>query len=170
MYFGYREITLLTRMYVRFYATQRDFTYLSLCDKYTPIGQVFAATLQRSLAIALDPAPEYPSVSRKTSFPEDKTGKILAQLKQLTARPGLVDSFETLWEAGFEVYAVSNGAAETTKGLLRNCRSHNRKDVFISGEFDKNIISCDEVRKAKPSPEIVGSDSFSHHRIANPLT
>ena len=53
------------------------------------------------------------------------------------------------------MYAVSNGAAETTKGLLRNCQSHNRKDVFVSGEFDKYIISCDEVKKAKPSPEVV---------------
>ena len=141
----------------RFYATQRDFTYLSISGSYTAMPKVFAATLPRALAIALDPAPDYPSVSRVRSFPKDKMDRVLAELKQLKGRPGLVDAFSTLWDAGFEIYAVSNGAKEGTKALLATLddSNSNRKDVFVNGEFDKYIVSCDEVQKAKPSPEIV---------------
>jgi len=139
-----------------FYATQRDFTYLSISGSYTAMPKVFAATLPRALAIALDPAPDYPSVSRVRSFPKDKMDRVLAELKQLKGRPGLVDAFSTLWDAGFEIYAVSNGAKEGTKALLATLddSNSNRKDVFVNGEFDKYIVSCDEVQKAKPSPEI----------------
>lgn len=83
----------------------------------------------------------------------------MKNLKTLPARPGLIDGFETLWKAGFEVYAVSNGAAETTKGLLAQSQPKSKPDIFSSGEFDKYIISCDEVKKAKPNPEIVGGCS-----------
>jgi 2-haloacid dehalogenase len=127
--------------------------------------KVFAATLPRALAIALDPAPDYPSVSRVRSFPKDKMDRVLAELKQLKGRPGLVDAFSTLWDAGFEIYAVSNGAKEGTKALLATLddSNSNRKDVFVNGEFDKYIVSCDEVQKAKPSPEIV---SFCESALA----
>jgi hypothetical protein len=121
----------------------------------TPIGKVFASTLPRALAIALDPAPQYPSLSRVSSFPEEKLTRVVSQLKSLPARPGLVDGFETLWKAGFEVYAVSNGAIESTKGLLAQCEAKSKPEIFTSGEFDKYVVSCDEVKRAKPNPEIV---------------
>lgn len=73
----------------------------------------------------------------------------------MPARPGLVDGFETLWKAGFEIYAVSNGAIEGTKGLLAQTQPKSKPDVFTSGEFDKYIVSCDEVKRAKPNPEVV---------------
>jgi hypothetical protein len=126
----------------------------------TPIGKVFASTLSRSLAIALDPAPKYPSTSRVSSFSEDKLERVLSNLKSLPGRPGLVDGFETLWKAGFEVYAVSNGATATTKGYLANLEPKSKPDIFTSGEFDKYIISCDEVKKAKPSPDVVSLPNF----------
>lgn len=122
----------------------------------TPIGKVFASTLPRALAIALDPAPKYPSLSRVSSFPSDKLSRVLVNLKSLPARRGLTDCFETLWKAGFEVYAVSNGAIEGTKGLLAQSQPKSKPDIFTSGEFDKYIVSCDEVKRAKPNPEVVG--------------
>lgn len=76
-------------------------------------------------------------------------------MKTLPARPGLVDGFETLWKAGFEIYAVSNGSIESTKGLLAQTQPKNNPDVFTSGEFDKYIVSCDEVKRAKPNADIV---------------
>jgi 2-haloacid dehalogenase len=130
------------------------YTLIVTCDS-TPIAKVFAGTLPRALAIALDPAPEYPSISRVTSFPQEKLQKITAGLRQLPVRPGLIDSFETLWRAGFEVYAVSNGAKDSTKALLSQVESKLKKDVFTSGEFEKYIISCDEVKMAKPAPDVV---------------
>lgn len=77
-----------------------------------------------------------------------------SQLKSLPARPGLVDAFETLWKAGFEVYAVSNSAIESTRGLLSAQKPPSKPEIFTSGEFDKYIVSCDEVKRAKPNPEV----------------
>jgi len=144
-----------------FYATQRDFTYLSVCEEYTAMAKVFAATLPRSLAIALDPAPLYPSTSRTTSFPSSSLDKVLGELKKLTARPGLVEAFHVLWDAGFEVYAVSNGAKESTAALLAAIDMHknrelpeDRKEIFQGDRFMDYIVSCDEVKKAKPALEV----------------
>ena len=77
-----------------------------------------------------------------------------AELRKLPARPGLIDSFETLWKAGFEVYAVSNGSADTVKALFSGVESPAKPDMFTSSEFEKYIVSCDDVGKAKPCPEV----------------
>ncbi|KAK9893194.1 HAD-like protein [Cystobasidium minutum MCA 4210] len=107
-----------------FYATQRDSTYLNLCGQYIPIGKVFASTLSRALA--------------RVSFDDTR----------------LVDGFEALWEAGFEVYAVSNGAIATTREYLAGLQPKCKPGIFTKGNSDNYIVSCDEVKESKPSLSI----------------
>lgn len=118
--------------------------------------KVWAATLPRALAIALNPAIDYPSMSLTSSFPSDKLAKVVEEVKNLPARPGLANAFDTLWEAGYEIYAVSNGAKEGTKRLLSKVESNHKKAIFTDGSYDKYIISCDDVQNAKPFLDIVG--------------
>lgn len=132
----------------------RDFTFLSVSEQYTPTAKVFEATLPRVLATALDPSPQYPSISRVTTFPEDKLKRIVAELPKLPARPGLVDAFGTLQKAGFEVYAVSNGSKQTVQGLFGAVDSPRKPEIFTSSAFETRIVSCDDLKTAKPSPQV----------------
>ncbi|GAA97024.1 uncharacterized protein L969DRAFT_96911 [Mixia osmundae IAM 14324] len=125
-----------------FYQTQRDFTYLSLSDTYTPIAQVFAAVLPRVLRQAM------PHLSK---IDESRPKLITDQLKSLQPRPGLLESIKNLEEAGLDVYAFTNGAAASTKALFSQAyaQSSGMDTAFLS-HLEARIISCDQVKAAKP--------------------
>lgn len=98
-------------------------------------------------------------------FSSSSLEAITSQLTSLPARPGLVESFNLLWDAGFEVYAITNGGVESTAKLLRSVENGGERwvDKFgAKGEDDGEkgkewVISCDDVKKAKPAPEVVSS-------------
>jgi hypothetical protein len=124
--------------------------YLSVIDSYTPIAQVFRGTLRRQLLIAYEaqrlghgphPAPT-----------DADLDAVCAELKRLTPRPGLVESLQRLKQAGFHVWAVSNGAAANTQGLYKAAAE--AASVSLT-DIGLEVFSTDEVKKAKPDLEVV---------------
>ncbi|KII85267.1 hypothetical protein PLICRDRAFT_116462 [Plicaturopsis crispa FD-325 SS-3] len=130
-----------------FHSTQRDFTYLSMCDSYTPMASVFTATLSRTLSKHLDLPPV-------RHFIPNSPEPILAALKQLTPFPGLKEALQVLRAHGVKIYFVTNGARDTTIDYIRAAGLQNLVD---------NVLSCDDVPRggnsqergvAKPDPRV----------------
>lgn len=89
------------------------------------------------------------------TFSQPALDRITSELTSLPPRPNLASSFEYLTKAGFEIYAVTNGAVESTQGLLKGLGSEGER---FQGEQGKAlVVSCDEIGKAKPGPEIVSA-------------
>ena len=115
--------------------------------------KVWKATLPRALAIAINPHIEFPTTSLTDSFDSSKLDSVASELSKLPARPGLDNCYKTLWEAGYDIYAVSNGAKSGTKTLLNQVDFE--KPVFTGADAENFIVSCDDVKKAKPFLDIV---------------
>ena len=116
-----------------FYAAQRDFTYTSVVGNYTPIAQVLKHTLKRACLIVDLPPDQAPT-------DEDITA-IMRAVTSLGPRPGLKVCYDGLCEAGWDVYGVTNGGKETSLNYYK-----------LAGiELDdKHLLSCDDVKAAKP--------------------
>lgn len=120
-----------------FYSAQRDFTYLSMCGSYTPIAQVLKTTLRRACLIVDLPADQAPT--------DEDVAAVMDAVKGLEAREGLKDCFDGLRDAGWDVYAVTNGGAETSLNYYRQAGI----------DFDaQHLLSCDDLRVAKPDLKV----------------
>ncbi|KAK4495571.1 hypothetical protein PRZ48_012839 [Zasmidium cellare] len=119
-----------------FFAAQRDFTYTSLADSYTPIAQVLKGTFKRACAVVDIPA---------EIVSDEDISAVMAEMVKLQARPGLKKCYDGLREAGWDVYGVTNGGKETSL-----------KYYELAGiELDPDhLLSCDEIRVAKPDPKV----------------
>ncbi|CDZ98762.1 PAFAH [Phaffia rhodozyma] len=130
------------------HSVQRDYTYLSLVSKHTPIAQIAKSTFPRALAC------HFPSL--KVSSESDPSGEdvdyVMGKLKSLTPVDGLKEALKVLKDGGVEVWAVSNGAKATTESYL--------DQASLLSLFTGGIISCDEI----PSP----FSSSSAQGIAKP--
>ncbi|KAK5102318.1 hypothetical protein LTR70_000103 [Exophiala xenobiotica] len=121
-----------------FYAAQRDFTYLHLSGSYTPIASVLHQTFRRACSIVNFPDPA-------NTITDDDLAAIMTELKRLPPRDGLSEIFTGLRREGWDVYAVTNGAAQTSL-----------KYFELAGiEFDsEHMLSCDEIQVAKPDVKV----------------
>lgn len=117
-----------------FYAAQRDFTYLSLCNAYTPIASVLQQTFRRAASIVGFPDPS-------NNITDDDLTAIMTELKQLPPRPGLKETFDGLRAHGWDVYAVTNGAAATSLKYFELA------DIALD---EQHMLSCDAIQVAKP--------------------
>ena len=126
-----------TLTFAWFYAAQRDFTYLSLAGRYTPIAQVLKGTLRRACLIVDLPAEQAPS--------EEDVAAVMEAVKNLEPREGLKACFDGLREQGWDVYAVTNGGVETSLHYYR----------AAGIELDEDhLLSCDTLRVAKPDARV----------------
>lgn len=133
-----------TLTFAWFYAAQRDFTYLSLSGAYTPIAQVLQSTLRRACLIVDLPASQAPS--------EEDIAAVMDAVRHLQPREGLKECFDGLRAAGWDVYAVTNGGAETSLGYYRSA------GIELDTE---HLLSCDAIRVAKPDVRVY--ENANHH-------
>ncbi|KAF1965897.1 HAD-like protein [Bimuria novae-zelandiae CBS 107.79] len=119
-----------------FYAAQRDFTYVSLAHEYKPIAEVLKFTFKRACRVVDLPA---------DAVTEEDVTAIMKAFKSMTPRDGLKKCFGGLREAGWDVYAVTNGGVETTLAYYHNANI----------ELDeKHLLSCDDLKVAKPDVKV----------------
>lgn len=95
-------------------------------------------TFRRALAIVDFPDPE-------TNITESDIDNIVTELQRLPARPGLAECFTGLREAGFDVYAVTNGSKQASLKYYE----------LANVDLDKDhLLSCDDIKAAKPDPKV----------------
>ncbi|KAK4051711.1 hypothetical protein OIO90_004661 [Microbotryomycetes sp. JL221] len=125
-----------------FHSAQRDFTYLSMMGKYTPIGQLFKSTLTRVLV-----EKRVLSAQDATTF---DTSTITDMLPRISPRPSFKTEHELLSKCDsvkFKLVAATNGATETTRSLLNNSLGSQESKKW-------DVFSCDEIQIAKPSNKV----------------
>lgn len=119
-----------------FYAAQRDFTYSSVSGAYTPIAQVLEHTFRRACMIVDVPAAD---------VSDDDVAAVMAAMTKLDAVPGLKRCFDGLRDAGWDVYGVTNGGAQTSLGY------YSRAEIELD---EGHLLSCDDVQAAKPDARV----------------
>lgn len=111
----------------------RDTFALAATDTFAPFQSVLSGCLDEVLAMhALDVAPE------------DKEA-VLGMMKALPPHGDAKAAFEVLADAGIRVFALSNGATQTTKGLLAA--------AGLDGLVER-VLSVEEVELSKPRGEV----------------
>ncbi|GAA6016740.1 hypothetical protein JCM8202_004409 [Rhodotorula sphaerocarpa] len=129
-----------------FHSTQRDFTYLSMNGSYTPMAEVFKASLPRTLAMQ-GLLPERPEPFTSPDHYSDLLQPVLGSIKTLPARPGLGAASAKLHQHGFRTMGATNGGLETTRGLFVNAFGEETAQRW-------DFYSCDEDQIAKPAPPV----------------
>ncbi|KAH7071836.1 HAD-like domain-containing protein [Paraphoma chrysanthemicola] len=119
-----------------FYAAQRDFTYVSLCESYTPIAEVLKLTFRRACMVVDLPA---------DAVSDDDIAEVMKGFKSMGPRQGLKNCFDGLRDAGWDVHGVTNGAKEVSLNYYKNA----------SIELDsEHLLSCDDLKVAKPDVRV----------------
>jgi 2-haloacid dehalogenase len=131
-----RSLDATTLCFSWFFAAQRDFTYTSLCDSYTPIAKILQCTFKRACAVVGIPLSE---------VSDEDVAAVMKAVKSLSPRPYLKYCFDALREAGWDVYAVTNGGKETSLGYY-----------FQAGIAldEDHLLSCDDIKVAKPDARV----------------
>lgn len=117
-------------------AAEREFSYLDMSGRYVPFWTVFQPLFYRMLWMAGIEEP------RKFATDEDSTF-IVNSYRDLEARPGVVDCWTKLREAGFTVWALTSGDTKRVAGYL------SRNNIEMPSQ---NFISCDTIGVGKPAP------------------
>lgn len=119
-----------------FYAAQRDFTYVSMAGSYKPIAEVLKLTFRRACRIVDLPA---------DAVTEEDLEAVMNAFKSMEPRDGLKRCFDGLREAGWDVYAVTNGGVSTSLNYYRAANI----------ELDEaHLLSCDDLSIAKPDVKV----------------
>ncbi len=125
-----------TLFFAWFYAAQRDFTYVSLAGRYSPIAEVLRLTFRRACQVVDIPG---------DAVSDEDVASIMQAFKSMGPREGLKECIDGLRDAGWDVYAVTNGGVETSLAYYRNAQI----------ELDEeHLLSCDNLRVAKPDVRV----------------
>lgn len=119
-----------------FYAAQRDFTYTSMSGSYTPIAEILKLTFRRACRIVDIPA---------DAVSDEDVAEVMQAFKSMQPREGLKSCFDGLRDAGWDVYAVTNGGVQTSLEYYRNAHVHLERD---------HLLSCDDIQVAKPDIKV----------------
>lgn len=119
-----------------FYAAQRDFTYVSIAGSYKPIAQVLRGTFKRACMIVDLPAEQ---------VSDDDVSEIMKAFAAMPAREDLKKCFDGLREAGWDVYAVTNGGVQTSLGYYK------ASEIDLD---EDHLLSCDDLKLAKPDVRV----------------
>ncbi|CAA2107522.1 (S)-2-haloacid dehalogenase 4A [Methylobacterium bullatum] len=111
----------------------RDMFALAATGTFAPFQSVLSGCLEELLAM-----------HGLSATAEDKNA-VLGMMKALPAHEDAKAAFEVLADAGIRVFALSNGAAATTQGLLRA--------ADMEGLVER-ILSVEEVKLSKPRAEV----------------
>lgn len=121
-----------------FYAAQRDFTYTSVVDAYTPIAQILQQTFRRACLV----------VDFTHPITDEDVAAVMDAVKKLEARPGLKSCYDGLRESGWDVYGVTNGGHQTSLGYYKQA------GVDLD---EAHCLSCDDLKVAKPDVKVYES-------------
>jgi 2-haloacid dehalogenase len=122
-----------------FYAAQRDFTYASLLDHYTPLARILELSFRRACAVVDIPA--------GAAVRDADVAAVMAAMRGgLRPRDGLRECWEGLRADGWDVLGVTNGAVEASRKLFEEGAG------VVLGEGD--LVSCDALRVAKPDARV----------------
>nr|POE65970.1 (s)-2-haloacid dehalogenase [Quercus suber] len=119
-----------------FYAAQRDFTYTSMAGCYTPIAQILKHTFKRACQVVDLPTDQ---------VTDEDIASIMSEVTKLPPREGLKACFDGLREAGWDVYAVTNGAKQTSLGY------YSKAGIELDND---HLLSCDDIQVAKPDVKV----------------
>lgn len=125
-----------TLVFSWFFAAQRDFTYTSMVGSYTPIAQILKHTFRRACAVSDLPL---------DAVSDEDVAAIMTEVTRLEARPGLKKCFDGLRDAGWDVYAVTNG------GKATSLKYYELANIQLDEE---HLLSCDDLQIAKPDPRV----------------
>lgn len=115
---------------------EREFTFLDLSGRYSPYFPVFRNLFHRVLAQL--------GVAKPRELFTDEDADICADgYKALRARPGIVECWAKLREAGFTVWALTTGDKARVRGYLA------RAGLEVPEE---NFFTCDGLDVRKPVP------------------
>lgn len=135
---------------------------MSMMSSYTPIANIFKGILRRQLLTAFE------SITPTPKLKQEDLDKLMSCLKSLPPRKNLVACIQLLRENGFDVFAMTNGGQETSKGSSilyssRHLADHSNLGYYkqahpgdpssvenFMGDLDKQVVSCDEIKIAKP--------------------
>jgi 2-haloacid dehalogenase len=120
----------LERLYAE---TLRDAMALACAGGFAPFITVMRSALGQLLA------------EQQLSATDDEIADALSVMKALPPQPEARQGFEILNRAGIRVFALSNGAASSTRALLE------RADMAALVE---QVLSIDDVKLSKPRPEV----------------
>ena len=111
----------------------RDMFALAATGTFAPFQSVLSGCLDEVLAM-----------HGLSASPEDKNA-VLGMMKALPPHDDAKAAFQLLADAGIRVFALSNGAAATTKGLLAA--------AGLEGLVER-VLSVEEVKLSKPRAEV----------------
>lgn len=114
-------------------AADRDAAAMAAAGDYASFAEVARAALDSVLA------------EQKLAPPPSERQALVDAMADMTPRGGAGDAFRAAADAGVRVLALTNGSAGSTRALL------GRAGLL---DFFAHIVSTDEVRLAKPRPEV----------------
>ncbi|CAN8104666.1 unnamed protein product [Discula destructiva] len=117
-------------------AAEREYTYLSLSDRYMPFFDIFGALFHRMLRYAGVESPKDFASAEDVSW-------LVGEWKKLYLRPGAKECVEKLRAAGFTVWCFTAGDVARVGGYFKLA------GVDMPAE---NLLSCDTHGVAKPVP------------------
>ncbi|ORY58577.1 putative 2-haloalkanoic acid dehalogenase [Pseudomassariella vexata] len=116
-------------------SSEREFTFLSISERYVPYKDVFKSLFYRVLWMS--------GISDPRSFATDaERDAICATYSDLELREGVKETFELLRKNGFTVWCLTTGDVERVRGYFLRAR------VDMPME---NFKSCDAGGVAKPA-------------------
>lgn len=108
----------------------RDSFAFSHAGGYVPLREMLRAELARAARLL------------GLELSDDDLGGVLSTFAELDPRPDLADAIEVLTDVGWQLLALTMGAAEATRGLLERAGVANR----FGG-----LLSCDSISVTKPN-------------------
>ncbi|KAJ3540362.1 hypothetical protein NM208_g5103 [Fusarium decemcellulare] len=124
--------SLLVYMWIE--AAEREYTYLSITNRYAPFDTLFASLFYRMLAMSGIQEP------RKFATDED-IKKVTEGYMHLEARPDLKECFDKLRAAGFTVRGLTAGDYNRVHGYFT------KAGIDLPKE---HLLSCDSFGVGKP--------------------
>ncbi|CAG8955150.1 hypothetical protein HYFRA_00007165 [Hymenoscyphus fraxineus] len=124
-FFGYTWMT----------ASELEFTFLSLSERYKPYKGILGAVFYRTLSFAGIP-------NARTLISEEQRDACIQGYSELTLRDGVKECFETLRKGGFTVWLLTTADIPRVQGYFEKGGMEMPKE---------NFISCDSIGVAKPA-------------------
>jgi 2-haloacid dehalogenase len=95
--------------------------------------------------ICTSQALDYTCLQYKLPLTEEQKAGLLAGYGSLPPFGDVTEGLSRLQEAGFQLYAFSNGTKEAVGNLLKTAGI---------GRFFQGVVSCDDIRTFKPNPAV----------------
>jgi len=100
-----------------------------------------------TFAVCTSQALDYTCAYYATDLSDEQRKKLMSLYRVLPAFDDVKEGLTRLKEAGFRLFAFSNGAAEALEVLLNNAGI---RDLFLG------VVSVDDIKSFKPNPAVYG--------------